>query len=54
MQIEWPLMLYTFLACIGGGFIQTTTGFGFGISSSWCFSRSICRCCRLPASRASS
>lgn len=31
MQIEWPLMLYTFLACIGGGFIQTTTGFGFGI-----------------------
>lgn len=31
MQIDWALMLYTLLIAIGGGFIQTTTGFGFGI-----------------------
>lgn len=31
MRIEWPYLLYTFLICIGGGLIQATTGFGFGI-----------------------
>lgn len=31
MQIDWSFMLYTLLITIGGGFIQATTGFGFGI-----------------------
>ena len=31
MYSEAPLFLYTFLVCIGGGFIQSTIGFGFGI-----------------------
>lgn len=31
MDNEWLFFLYTFLACIGGGFVQSTTGFGFGI-----------------------
>nr|WP_308627484.1 sulfite exporter TauE/SafE family protein [uncultured Eisenbergiella sp.] len=31
MDSEWLFFLYTFLVCIGGGFVQSTTGFGFGI-----------------------
>lgn len=31
MAIHWSLYLYTMLASIGGGFVQATTGFGFGI-----------------------
>ena len=31
MYSEWPPSLDTFLVCIGGGFVQSTTGFGFGI-----------------------
>lgn len=31
MNSEWLFYLYTFLACIGGGFVQSTSGFGFGI-----------------------
>ena len=31
MDNEWLFYLYTFLACIGGGFVQSTSGFGFGI-----------------------
>lgn len=31
MQIDWSLILYTLIISIGGGFIQTTAGFGFGI-----------------------
>lgn len=28
---EWLPFLYTFFICIGGGFVQSTAGFGFGI-----------------------
>ncbi|MDI9521238.1 MAG: sulfite exporter TauE/SafE family protein [Bacillota bacterium] len=31
MDVNWSLYLYTFLASIGGGIVQATTGFGFGI-----------------------
>lgn len=31
MQIDWSFILYTLIIAIGGGFIQATTGFGFGI-----------------------
>lgn len=29
--MHWSLYLYTMLASIGGGFVQATTGFGYGI-----------------------
>lgn len=31
MTVSWEACLYTMLASIGGGFVQATTGFGYGI-----------------------
>lgn len=31
MTISWEACLYTMVASIGGGFVQATTGFGYGI-----------------------